>query len=770
LIFEIFFNNKLIDTVSGVPTRNDIDALELWGRGLSSFGLAMFFWSIKKPNIFKPGTFLLFVAISGSMFLGQKTIVENFVESRTGAERHASLISLLAKQSMISNPKLIEEHFNADDEHEKKAILAMSGMFGFFSNQVEYIMGEPETNIRSYSSRMYEDNKDEFYKAYKNISNISKEMWKGYSESNNELQSMKDDAGDTANKLWVESGAHKKLDKLFSKYKSKRKQANQINKNYPGNIGRLFKDNLFSRVVNCKDSRCAEKASEAISNLQRKKYMGERIGFNELCSKKSKTSNPVITVKTDDVWQSRTETSKYGKGVKYITDHNLYCDFSRNAMVKNSTVKRLLKKRIDLTMGDDFKGISLEIETYDRFVRDKAILEIIKRRLRSKGVTEFDRNFDISTQERAINSIKRSIIRTADKGGNTVASSIPAGLSYDQFMKNRSAQKLLDDKLCGVWKRGLKTNLSQTEYEKVMSRDNVTCTQNDMRRHLKNGKRELAPGGSHESSGVFYAKLALIPSFAAILSLIAIVLNSLSLVFSLTKHYLRDRIPKTRIISSIFLVLVVIAAPLVMVGHYSNTFESGKIFLGMQYSPSVYIPVLYYLAFEPLLLKYTTFLYGLSVLCFILIIYIAQRNTNRKFNQDLRKGLGGFNIPKIPSSKKHLFNKYFPVIKPRKISSWGYLLVFILSVPLFFGIISIYADHLRSVLDLSNYMGKETILSILYLFGLIISYLLVAYMPPPKFNVVLASRVGKYLSGLKNILLYSLIIITAFVAGVYLKG
>jgi len=647
LVFEIFFNNKLINVVSGAPSRDDIENLELVGRGMSSFGLAMFIWSIRKPNILKPIVFGTYLVIAVTIFISQKWIVDDFVRTTSGSDRHASLTSLLAKQSMLSNQKLISEHFNADSDSEKKAILAMSGMFGLYSNQVEYIMGNPSSSIKSYANRMYSDNRDEYYNAYQNYSKTSYKVWEEYARAGAELQSVKDNAGETANRIWVDSGAQDKLDKLFRKYKSKRKSALLDVKNYPGNIGALFKGQLFARVVNCKDARCVEKIEQSFSKQQRRKLLGENIEFYKFCEKNRKASNPIITVKYDDEWQSRTKTSKYGKGVKFITDHNLYCDFRRDALIENSTVKRLLKKKIDNTMGD-FRGMPLNIETYDDFVKEKAVQDIIKKQLRSKGITEFDRNFDVSTQKRAVNSIKNAIIRTSNKGG---ASSIPKGLTYEQFMKNRNAHKMLDEKVCGIWKKGLPNDLTKVEYDKAMGRENISCTQRDIKRHLKQGKNELAPGGSDADSGEFYAKLALVPALAAILSLLAIVLNSLSLIFSISKHSLGHRLAKTRKITLFIIVSLIIIIPLSMEHFYSNTFESGKIFLGMKDSISIYIPVLYYLAFEPLLLKYTYFLYALSAIAVALIFYMARRSAQERFIANLKRPLGKFNFPKINSNK-----------------------------------------------------------------------------------------------------------------------
>lgn len=44
LVVELSFNSRLLDVVGGGATLDEVDAIELWGRSISGFALALFFW------------------------------------------------------------------------------------------------------------------------------------------------------------------------------------------------------------------------------------------------------------------------------------------------------------------------------------------------------------------------------------------------------------------------------------------------------------------------------------------------------------------------------------------------------------------------------------------------------------------------------------------------------------------------------------------------------------------------------------------------------
>lgn len=137
LIVELAFNARLLDVVGGGASSEEIEKIEVWGRIISGFALALIFWPaiIKRADSKGVGwmkrtlslAFWSALAIAG-MYNGQEMLLNHLVEGSTPEElRTAQHLVLL--QSGVSNDVAVVDSLELTQERiatpEGKATLAL---------------------------------------------------------------------------------------------------------------------------------------------------------------------------------------------------------------------------------------------------------------------------------------------------------------------------------------------------------------------------------------------------------------------------------------------------------------------------------------------------------------------------------------------------------------------------------------------------------------------------------------------------------------------
>ena len=143
LLVEMGFNSRLLDVVGGGASLEQIHSIERWGRGLSGFALALFFWKSRFPDLF--ATFsaryldglgklvaITFACMFG-MYLFQEILVDVLVERSSAQERKVAQNLVLLQQALVSGASSIEGlgiEQEAFDQPDAKAFMAFFPLAG----------------------------------------------------------------------------------------------------------------------------------------------------------------------------------------------------------------------------------------------------------------------------------------------------------------------------------------------------------------------------------------------------------------------------------------------------------------------------------------------------------------------------------------------------------------------------------------------------------------------------------------------------------------
>lgn len=105
LVVEFAFNSRLLDVVGGLPSHDEIESIERFGRSISGFALALAFWPmlfarLEKEEPLKKAMVIgvVSIALIVSVYVFQKKLVESIV-SNSSPEGRYSAVNLVALQN-----------------------------------------------------------------------------------------------------------------------------------------------------------------------------------------------------------------------------------------------------------------------------------------------------------------------------------------------------------------------------------------------------------------------------------------------------------------------------------------------------------------------------------------------------------------------------------------------------------------------------------------------------------------------------------------------
>jgi len=156
LLLEFAFNARLLDAVGGVGSADAIEGIETWGRCLSGFALALFFW----PMVLKAEwgdqvmriSALGFVtaAIMTVVYIGERELVDLIVRISSPGQRYAAANLMLLQQSLVTGDahvrdlELSKQQMNGPDG---KAFLATFPMLLLQISDVEKRIADQKATL-----------------------------------------------------------------------------------------------------------------------------------------------------------------------------------------------------------------------------------------------------------------------------------------------------------------------------------------------------------------------------------------------------------------------------------------------------------------------------------------------------------------------------------------------------------------------------------------------------------------------------------------------
>lgn len=225
LLVEMGFNSRLLDVVGGGASLDEIHSIERWGRGLSGFALALFFWKSRFPRLFATLSVrhldglgqlvaITFACMVG-MFLFQEGLVNLLVAHSTAEERKVAQNLVLLQQALVNgttNIEGLELDQAAFEQPDGKALLAVFPLVGgaalgdlvldkFSAEAREDVMrktalakmGDPNEHFDAYKKilqegvqsgwEQYEDGNRRMYEERAKRRKVQDDAWRDYSQS-----------------------------------------------------------------------------------------------------------------------------------------------------------------------------------------------------------------------------------------------------------------------------------------------------------------------------------------------------------------------------------------------------------------------------------------------------------------------------------------------------------------------------------------------------------------------------------------------------------
>ncbi len=109
LLIEFSFNARLLDAVGGITSESKIHEIEVWGRCLSGFAVALAFWPwLHDKNINTLAIAILSLLIMVIVYYGEKSLVTSMVENSTPEDRYAAANLMFLQNALVTNDARID--------------------------------------------------------------------------------------------------------------------------------------------------------------------------------------------------------------------------------------------------------------------------------------------------------------------------------------------------------------------------------------------------------------------------------------------------------------------------------------------------------------------------------------------------------------------------------------------------------------------------------------------------------------------------------------
>lgn len=168
LLVECGYNSRLLDIVGGMPDKHAVESIEVFGRAISGFAVALMFWPmlLKRGLVRRAGwfqtTFLIGVvtALVGTLvYRAELKLVDWVVDRSTPAQRYVATNLLAVQNALVSRGATLEGLPLTNEtmaEPDGKTFLAIFPMLAYSTRDLDQKIGKQKPLIlRNAIDRMY---------------------------------------------------------------------------------------------------------------------------------------------------------------------------------------------------------------------------------------------------------------------------------------------------------------------------------------------------------------------------------------------------------------------------------------------------------------------------------------------------------------------------------------------------------------------------------------------------------------------------------------
>ena len=161
LVIELSFNARILDVSASMSPNTDIGQLEIYGRTISATGATILAWRLLVPyqnslNLYRLVIkfFVIFIIVFPLVFIGQKKLVDDLVDSSSSETRRSAEILSLLKYGIANGFVEIEE-LAVDDltlqTPEGKMFITFSGLLAYNSIPLRDVLEQKLDKIAGYA-------------------------------------------------------------------------------------------------------------------------------------------------------------------------------------------------------------------------------------------------------------------------------------------------------------------------------------------------------------------------------------------------------------------------------------------------------------------------------------------------------------------------------------------------------------------------------------------------------------------------------------------
>jgi len=518
LVFEFSFNAMLLDTAGGIPTKEKLDLVELYGRIISAAGLSILVFSgLRDKSLFK---LLLITALFGTtMFFGQKMAIDYVVNQSSAEERITAEYMTMLKNNIIAGQNIIDgvavDNENADTPTSKAFLATMGGMVALSSELTETAKSEGIKSVRDGVAKKYYENMDDSYKGYLKFRNELHKTWKKYREASREYQKTVGSAGKQANDIWVR--VNSEADQSWGAFlDEKSKLQKSAEKSAPGLNDQLYK--YFSNKARCRTQRCV--------NDMDARYRQAMI--NNFGTKAGRDLSPLYWTEVEGALEKIGKTFWYGGQINVSTfqDSNIY------------TGEDLVPRIIELKkpVFKDQSGFDYDISSKWAYLDSEGMRKRIIKKASGENIRLVS-SWQLNGSAAFVRAAKKMIINRANQEFKNGANqkyglSISAGKSWKRFVADKKVQARIKSKLSALYVKGISMDYSEAQFKRHIIDAKINDETKAIVRRLTKETDLYADGEKHAGYGKDMFRAILVPPVALSLSLFFGLFNLAMLMFA----------------------------------------------------------------------------------------------------------------------------------------------------------------------------------------------------------------------------------------------
>lgn len=584
LICEFIFNALLVDAAGSREFNEYYKDIEVYGRLVSSFGIALLLANfIKSETVLK--NFIIFIPVVvftvPTSYMAQHWFFETYMVNQTNAEqRQQASMSQWVTNALKSQTLKIEgvpESGSEEPTVRERTFLTLFGGLVYFD---ELLLSDLESQkkelVEQYVRQKAYENFDEYYNEYQLIRAEVKEQFDLYQNKASSYYSALDGIED---RIQIEHGKlNSEIEKGFQDYlEAKNKfisEYKSVGEEYAPALYKIL-ENVFGtgcRTKFCRKSNIAAYQTKVrgtiFEGIPLDYWLSERaVGFWE-----NFAGSAILGAATGGYYWAAQGIDKATGGSGFWQDKKLYYINEPSHYVDRILSHPAVLQEFEVNSG----GYSIDIENLDQFMESPITSRFVTNELRNKGVyvpknwSITDRNeFDIAMAKKIQKSVKQRWMKEAKEAGFDLEPT----LTWNEFQSTDLVQsKIISSLPEGIELKKVLATWNNVTFKKNVIEPTIENKVNEVLSVLKANTDEFSDGGKYEDQGKKIFLGVIIPPIAMGLSLFLSLLTALNVIgmlyMLLTFYKVRDPIASSlKMISMKFAVIAII---LIIPVHFMN--------------------------------------------------------------------------------------------------------------------------------------------------------------------------------------------------------